>query len=117
MYPIGTHGARRCRSPACSDRLNRCGRLIEAATGGHLWAERYDGTLEDVFALQDKVTGEIVRALAITLKQGEEVAFGQHETENVKAYDEFLAGWAYFNRNRPISTAFQDRFGYVSLRQ
>ena len=40
--------------------------LIDATTSGHLWAERYDGSLEDIFALQDGVTHEIVTALAAT---------------------------------------------------
>ena len=39
--------------------------LIDATTGGHLWADRYDGTLEDIFGLQDRVTQRIVAALAV----------------------------------------------------
>ena len=41
--------------------------LIDATTGGHLWAERYDGSLQDIFALQDQVTRKIVSALKISL--------------------------------------------------
>ena len=41
--------------------------LVDAATGSHLWAERYDGSYDDVFALQDKVTAKIVTTLAIKL--------------------------------------------------
>ena len=83
------------------DQVRITAQLIDAQTGGHLWAERYDGSLADVFALQDKVTGEIVKALAITFEQGEEAAFGQQETKNVEAYDEFLAGWAYYTKTTP----------------
>jgi len=70
--------------------------LIDATTGGHIWAERYDGTLDDVFALQDNVTREIIAALAVTLT-GEEVAQqARHETENAAAHDAYLQGWAHY---------------------
>jgi adenylate cyclase len=46
--------------------------LIDATTGGHLWAERYDGKMDDVFALQDRITRKIVGALAVKLTAGEE---------------------------------------------
>jgi TolB-like protein/class 3 adenylate cyclase len=70
--------------------------LIDATTGGHLWAERYDGTLEDIFDLQDKVTAQIVAALKVSLT-GEEVAEQErHQTENAVAHDAYLQGWALY---------------------
>ena len=45
--------------------------LIDTTTGGHLWAERYDGPLTDIFAFQDRVTKKIVTALALNLTKGE----------------------------------------------
>ena len=72
--------------------------LIDATTGHHLWAERYDGTLKDVFALEDQITGKIATALAAKLRaEGKETA-GQRETDNVAAYDEFLRGWEHYLR-------------------
>jgi len=47
-------------------------RLVDATTGGHLWAERYDRDLRDIFALQDEVTQKIVAALAVRLTEGEQ---------------------------------------------
>ena len=44
--------------------------LVDALGGQHLWAERYDGSIRDVFALQDKVIGQIVAALAVSLTRG-----------------------------------------------
>jgi TolB-like protein len=77
--------------------------LIDATTGGHLWAERYDGSLSDVFALQDKVTRQIVRVLAVQLTSGEQEAAVRKETENTEAYDTFLKGWEQYLRQRPES--------------
>jgi TolB-like protein/class 3 adenylate cyclase len=75
--------------------------LIDAVTGGHIWAERYDGKLEDVFALQDKVTQQIVAALSVELTAGEREEAARKETDNPKAYDAFLEGWAHYVRRTP----------------
>jgi TolB-like protein/DNA-binding winged helix-turn-helix (wHTH) protein len=78
--------------------------LIDADTGGHVWADRYDGTYEDVFSLQDKVTGKIVTTLAIKLAKGEQDQITKIETTNTKAYDAFLRGWEQYQRHRPESS-------------
>src|SRR5215510_12889456 len=70
--------------------------LVNATTGGHLWAERYDRELQDIFALQDEVTQKIVFALKVTLTPEEQVRFRQAPTNNLEAYDSFLRGQAYF---------------------
>jgi adenylate cyclase len=70
--------------------------LIDATTGGHLWAERYDGSLADVFALQDTVTQKIVGALAINLTEDEETRRRRKETSSPDAYDAFLEGLARY---------------------
>ena len=79
--------------------------LIDATTGGHLWADRYDGTLEDVFFFQDSVTREIVAALAITLTDEEKVEQARHHTDSPEAHDAFLRGWAYYNLLTPDDLA------------
>jgi tetratricopeptide (TPR) repeat protein len=79
--------------------------LIEATTGGHLWAERYDGPGSDVFALQDKVTARIVRALALELMPGEAERIESDETENLAAYDAYLLGLAAYYRRTPEDNA------------
>lgn len=73
--------------------------LIDAATGGHLWAERYDGSIDNIFALQDQVTAKIVAALAVTMTSNEKLAQARRETENPDAYDAFLQGWTLFKRH------------------
>ncbi len=83
------------------DQVRINAQLIDATTGGHLWAERYDGSLADVVALQDKVTRKIVAALALNLTPGEEQRQTQPETDKPEAYDAFLRGWAYYRRSTP----------------
>ncbi len=62
------------------DQVRVNAQLIDATTGGHLWAERYDGTLADVFYLQDRITNKITKALqvALTPDEAEQVQIGQN---------------------------------------
>jgi TolB-like protein/class 3 adenylate cyclase/rhodanese-related sulfurtransferase len=79
--------------------------LIDATTGGHLWAERYDGTLEDIFDLQDQVTEQIVAALAVSLTGEEQAQQARHGTENAAAHDAYLQGWAHYKLLTPEELA------------
>jgi len=72
--------------------------LIDAVTGHHLWADRYDGNLENIFALQDKVTNKIIGSLAVKLTAREKQHLVDKGTDNVEAYDTFLKGWEYYLR-------------------
>ena len=76
------------------DRVRITAQLIDATTENHLWAERYDRNLEDIFAVQDEVAQKVVSALAVTLKAGEEERLGKKHTPNLEAYDHFLRGRA-----------------------
>jgi len=75
--------------------------LIDSNTGGHLWAERYDGRMGNIFALQDKITGQIVNALAVQLTADEEKRFEIKETSSMEAYDAFLQGWQHYLHRTP----------------
>ena len=83
------------------DRVRINTQLIDATSGGHLWAERYDGHIGDVFALQDKITQKIVAALALKLTAGEQKHVVRKETKNIVAYDSFLKGWEHYRRFTP----------------
>ena len=83
------------------DRVRINTQLIDATTGGHLWAERYDGQMVDVFDLQDKITQKIVTALAVKLTPGEQQYVVRKETENTVAYDTLLKGWEHYRRFTP----------------
>src|SRR5438093_11762087 len=72
--------------------------LIDATTDRHLWAERYDRPLTDIFALQDTLVHKIVTTLQLQLTVRER-GYLVHKTENVEAYDAFLRGVTYFTRS------------------
>jgi TolB-like protein/class 3 adenylate cyclase len=72
--------------------------LIDAISGGHLWADRYDGSTADIFALQDKVTNAIVDALALRLANAEQLTVTRRETSIPAAHDVYLRGLEHFRR-------------------
>jgi adenylate cyclase len=76
-------------------RLRITAQLIDTPSGGHVWAERYDRELTDIFALQDEITEKIVSALEVKLTKGEEQQVANRYTDNLDAYDCFLRGRAY----------------------
>jgi TolB-like protein/class 3 adenylate cyclase/Tfp pilus assembly protein PilF len=76
------------------NRVRITGQLIEAATDRHLWADKFDGALEDVFGLQDQVTTNVVGLLAPRLEQAEIERARQKPTENLDSYDLYLRGMA-----------------------
>lgn len=80
------------------DQVRINAQLIDATTGGHLWAERYDGSLEKIFDMQDSVTRKIVSALTVNLTAGEISQREQAQTDNPEAYDAFLQGWTHYVR-------------------
>jgi TolB-like protein/class 3 adenylate cyclase/tetratricopeptide (TPR) repeat protein len=75
-----------------ANRLRITGQLIDASTGAHLWADRFDGGLEDVFELQDHVTSSVIGAIAPKLEQAEIERAKHKPTENLDAYDYYLRG-------------------------
>ena len=70
------------------------GQLIDASNGTHLWADRFDGALEDVFALQDEVTTNVIGAIAPKLEQAEIERARHKPTDKLAAYDYYLHGMA-----------------------
>ena len=88
-----------------ADRVRINAQLIDAVSGHHLWAERYDGSANEVFALQDKVIRQIVAALALNLTNEEAARVEQAETKHPEAYDEFLQGWDHYRRMTSEDTA------------
>jgi len=92
-----------------SNRVRVTAQLIDATTGYHLWADKYDGQLKDIFALQDRITQQIVAALGPKLTAGEQAGPGRPETDSVEAYDCVLRGVALFYEYRkgPNAAAIQ----------
>jgi TolB-like protein/class 3 adenylate cyclase/Flp pilus assembly protein TadD len=75
-------------------RVRITGQLIDAASGTHLWADKFDGSLEDVFDLQDRITMSVVAAIAPKLDQAEIERSKRKPTEKLDAYDYYLRGLA-----------------------
>jgi len=75
-------------------RVRITGQLVDAITGGHIWADHFDGALEDVFDLQDRVTANVVGAIEPRLQRAEIERAGRKPTESLDAYDYFLRGTA-----------------------
>jgi len=71
-------------------RVRITAQLVDATTGNHLWAERYDRDLKDIFAVQEEVTQKVVSALAVTLKGGEQKRLPRKHTPNQEAHDLYL---------------------------
>jgi TolB-like protein len=81
-----------------ANRVRITGQLIDATTGGHLWADRFEGTLGDIFDLQDQLTENVVGAIAPQLERAEIERAKQKPTESLDAHDYYLRGMANLHR-------------------
>jgi TolB-like protein/class 3 adenylate cyclase len=79
-----------------ASRVRIAGQLIDGSTGAHLWADRFEGALEDIFDLQDQMTASVVGAIAPRLQQAEIERAKRKPTESLDAYDYYLRGMASF---------------------
>jgi len=75
--------------------------LIDGASGGHVWADRYDGDLKNIFGLQDTVTRNVVKALSVELTKDDKERVANRGTDNAEAYDVFLKGWEHYLKQTP----------------
>jgi len=82
------------------NRLRITAQLVNVADGYHLWSERYDREMEDVFAIQDDISQAIVKALKVILTEGEKKQIEKARVENVMAYDYYLRGRQYYYIHR-----------------
>jgi TolB-like protein/tetratricopeptide (TPR) repeat protein len=111
------------------NRVRISGQLIDTSTGTHLWADRFEGQLEDIFNLQDQVTASVVGAIAPKLEQAEIERAKRKPTESLDAYDCFLRGLAcvhrwtreandealqYFRRAIELDPEFASAYGFAA---
>jgi len=89
---LGVHSVLEGSIRRAGNRVRITAQLIDAKTGGHVWAERYDRDLTDIFAVQDEVTRRIVEALRVTLRPAEQMRLREGRTTSVEAHDLFLRG-------------------------
>ena len=90
-------------------RLRVTAQLVNVADGYHLWSERYDRELADVFAIQDEIAENIVKALRVVLSDAEKRAIVQAPTANVEAYEYYLRGKQFFHQFRRTGMQFARR--------
>jgi adenylate cyclase len=90
-------------------RVRIVAQLIDGETGGHLWAERYDRDLTDVFAVQDEITHRIVESLRVRLLPGERQAIAKVPTRSLEAYQYCLRGRQFFHRQTKNSLEIAKR--------
>jgi adenylate cyclase len=80
------------------DKIRITAQLVDALTGRHLWAKRYDRNLSDIFAVQDEITKEIITAMQVKLTEGEEARAAAKGTNNLEAYLKSLQAHEYLRR-------------------
>jgi adenylate cyclase len=81
------------------DKVRINAQLIDTATGHHLWAERYERDLKDIFALQGEIVQTIVATLAIKVRETEMDRSMRKDTTSLEAYDYNMRGWHYYSRD------------------
>ena len=87
-------------------RLRVTAQLINVADGYHLWSERYDREMEDVFAIEDEIAASIARTLQVILGDRERRALGRVPTADVRAYEYYLRGRQFFGQTRRKSLEY-----------
>src|SRR5262249_38603128 len=90
-------------------RVRIAAQLIDVESSGHLWADRYDRDLTDVFVVQDEITRRIVESLRVTLLPSERKAIEKVPTENLEAYQFYLRGRQFFHRKTKNSLEIAKR--------
>jgi adenylate cyclase len=93
-----------------SNRVRLSGQLIEAETGRHVWADRYDRTLDDIFAIQDELTMSVVAAIEPTVRQAEIERVRRKRPENLDAYDLLLHAIPHVYTGMPEGAATALRY-------
>ncbi|MCZ6773333.1 MAG: guanylyl cyclase, partial [Proteobacteria bacterium] len=93
------------------NRVRITAQLVDGLSGGHLWAERYDRDLTDIFEVQDDVTQQIIAALKVTLSEAEKSLIIGGGTKDVEAHDWFLKGRALMYGRKRDSEMFKQAMG------
>jgi adenylate cyclase len=95
-------------------RVRVTAQLVEGKGGGHVWADRYDRDLTDIFAIQDEIAHSIVDQLKVKLLPEERKAIDRAPTENLEAYTYYLRGRQFLHRHsRPYYILAKRMFGTV----
>jgi TolB-like protein/tetratricopeptide (TPR) repeat protein len=80
------------------DQIRATVQLVHVASGRTIWSEKFDQTFTDIFGIQDSISDNVVRSLALNLTADEQKQLGKHYTTNVAAYDSYLMGLYFWNK-------------------
>jgi adenylate cyclase len=83
------------------NRIRITGQLIDTSTGAHIWADRYDGALDDIFDLQDRITASVIGAVEPNLRQAETERAKRKRPDSLDAYDLYLRAFPHAYANTP----------------
>ena len=99
------------------ERVRITGQLINAISDQHLWAEKYDRDIKDIFAVQDEVANSIANALRIELSDEESMMISQSQTESIEAYDYYIKGrrLSYFYESAKREEALENYRKAISI--
>ena len=97
------------------DKLRITAQLIETGGGKHIWGNRYDGTVADIFDFQDQITATIVGTVEGMFHRAEAERVGQKRPESMEAYDYLLRGLAYMNKLTPKDTQTALQYFYKAI--
>lgn len=86
-------------------RLRVTAQLVDALSGHHIWSQKYDSNLDDVFAVQEEITQKIIAAMQVNLTEGEQARVAAKGTNNLEAYLKYLQAREYLRRENPESNA------------
>ena len=96
-------------------RVRVAGQLIDASNAAHLWADRFEGAIEDIFELQDQITASVVGALTPKLEQAEIERATRKPTESLDAYDYYLRAMEHFHLRKPEANNEALRLFYKAI--
>ncbi|MCH8198205.1 MAG: winged helix-turn-helix domain-containing protein, partial [Proteobacteria bacterium] len=102
---LGVHYVLEGSVRKAGNRVRVTAQLVEAASGNHIWADRYDGALDDIFDLQDEISASVVGAIEPQLHRAEVERIRHKRPESFDAYDLTLSGLAKMNKLNPRDTA------------
>src|SRR5204862_257431 len=92
------------------NRIRVTAQLVEAETGNHVWAERFDRGLADIFAVQDEITEAVTIAIAPAIAQAEQQRAMRKPPENLDSRAAYQRGWWHFSKANPDDNALAQKF-------
>ncbi|MGD8369471.1 MAG: tetratricopeptide repeat protein, partial [Desulfobacterales bacterium] len=98
-----------------ADEIRITAQLVDAVDGHHLWAERYDRKLDDIFNIQDEIAKKIISAMQVKLTEGEEIRAAAKGTKNLQAYLKYLQANEFIYRHNPEDNAMAKKLAQEAI--